>query len=98
MKLSALIVSAVALLLAQTSPVSSAETRIDLYDREGRRAGYGVVDRGRIDLFDQKSQRLGYGVVDQGSGRIDLYDTRSNRLGHGTYTTTPGTSYRGSRR
>ena len=49
------------LLLAQ----SSGETRVDLFDKHGRRDGYLVINEktGRIDQFDSQSRRQGYGTV-----------------------------------
>jgi hypothetical protein len=92
------VITLAGLLLAQASPVSSEETRIDLYARDGHRVGYGIVNRGRIDLYDQRANRQGYGVIDQNSGRLDLFDSQSRRVGSGTVPTTTPDASRGSRR
>ena len=49
-------------------------TRVDLFDAQGRRTGYAVVDRdtGRIDFYDAMSCRSGYGRVD-GAGRVERF-------------------------
>jgi hypothetical protein len=57
-------------------------TRIDLFDAQGRRTGYAVVDRdtGRVDFYDAMSRRTGYGRVDR-SGKIERFGLDGRRQG-----------------
>jgi hypothetical protein len=50
-------------LLAQAAVAQ--ETRIDTFDKNGRRTGYLIIDQrtGRIDQYDSRSNRLGYGMT-----------------------------------
>ena len=61
------------------------ETRVDLFDKSGARAGSAIVDErtGRVDLFDARSNRVGSGAIDK-NGRLDTYDLRGNRTGWGS--------------
>ena len=56
--------------------------RIDLFDANGRRTGYAVVDRdtGRVDFYDTMSRRTGYGRVD-GAGKVDRFGLDGKREG-----------------
>jgi hypothetical protein len=44
--------------------VVTAADRLDVFDQEGRRAGYTTIDQGagRLNLFDRDSRRTGYGI------------------------------------
>lgn len=57
-------------------------TRVDLFDAQGRRTGYAVVDRdtGRVDFYDTTSRRTGYGRVD-GAGRVERFGLDGRRQG-----------------
>jgi len=57
-------------------------TRVDLFDAQGRRAGYAVVDRdtGRVDFYDTMSRRTGYGRVDQ-AGKVETFGLDGKRRG-----------------
>lgn len=54
--------------------------RVDLFDAQGRRTGYAVVDRdtGRVDFYDTTSRRTGYGRVD-GAGRVERFGLDGRR-------------------
>jgi hypothetical protein len=55
---------------------------VSLYDSQGRRTGYAIVDResGRVDVYDTQSNRTGYGTVDRSTGRVELFDVGGRRL------------------
>jgi hypothetical protein len=55
-------------------------TRVDLFDAQGRRTGYAVVDRdtGRVDFYDTTSRRTGYGRVD-GAGKVERFGLDGKR-------------------
>lgn len=57
-------------------------TRVDLFDAQGRRTGYAVVDRdtGRVDFYDTMSRRTGYGRVD-GVGKVERFGLDGKRQG-----------------
>jgi hypothetical protein len=57
-------------------------TRVDLFDAQGRRTGYAVVDRntGRVDFYDAMSRRTGYGRVD-GVGKVERFGLDGKRQG-----------------
>ncbi len=57
-------------------------SRVDLFDAQGRRTGYAVVDRdtGRVDFYDTKSRRTGYGRVD-GTGKVERFGIDGKRQG-----------------
>ena len=57
-------------------------TRVDLFDAQGRRAGYAVVDRdtGRVDFYDARSRRTGYGRVDE-TGKVERFGIDGKRQG-----------------
>jgi hypothetical protein len=76
------LVVAITLLAAPAAAVAQDRTRVDLYDTQGRREGYAVIDRdsGRVDLYDRDSRRTGYGRI-QPDGKVDLYDPRGGRRG-----------------
>jgi hypothetical protein len=66
--------------------VVTAADRLDVFDQEGRRAGYATIDQGagRLDLFDRDSRRTDYGVqrrVPSGCGSRDLFQPDGSRLG-----------------
>lgn len=67
------------LALALTLPALAGE-RMDLFDADGRRTGYAVVDRqtGRVDFYDVNSRRTGWGRVDQ-SGRVERFGLDGKR-------------------
>lgn len=48
--------------------------RVDLFDAQGRRTGYAVVDEksGRVDFYDAMSRRTGYGRVDE-TGKVERF-------------------------
>lgn len=79
------VVMLAALLLLATPALAQDRTRVDLFDKEGRREGYVIVDEktGRIDTYDKSSKRTGYGVV-QPDGRVDLYRKDGSRAGSAT--------------
>ena len=58
------------------------QTRVDLYDTQGRRTGYAVVDQqtGRVDYYDAQSRRTGYGRVDA-TGRAERFRLDGKRQG-----------------
>ena len=58
------------------------QTRVDLYDPQGRRIGYAVVDQqtGRVDYYDAQSRRTGYGRVDA-TGRAERFGLDGRRQG-----------------
>ena len=57
-------------------------TRVDLFDAQGRRTGYAVVDRdtGRVDFYDAMSRRTGFGRVD-GVGKVERFGLDGKRQG-----------------
>ena len=58
------------------------QTRVDLFDAQGRRTGYAVVDQGtgRVDFYDTTSRRTGYGRVD-GVGKVERFGLDGKRQG-----------------
>lgn len=59
------------------SPQTSAppRSRVDIFRKDGSRAGYGTIDRnGSIDVFDKAGNRKGYGKTNR-DGSIQFYDT-----------------------
>ena len=56
------------------------QTRVDLFDTQGRRTGYAVVDQGtgRVDFYDTMSRRTGYGRVD-GVGKVERFGLDGKR-------------------
>ena len=56
--------------------------RVDLFDPQGRRTGYAVVDRdtGRVDFYDAMSRRTGSGRVD-GTGKVERFGVDGKREG-----------------
>jgi hypothetical protein len=58
------------------------QTRVDLFDTQGRRTGYAVVDQGtgRVDFYDTMSRRTGYGRVD-GVGKVERFGLDGKRQG-----------------
>ena len=54
--------------------------RVDLFDAQGRRTGYAVVDRetGRVDFYDAMSRRTGYGRVGS-SGNVERFGLDGTR-------------------
>ena len=54
--------------------------RVDLFDAQGRRTGYAIVDRetGRVDFYDAGSRRTGYGRVDS-SGKAERFGLDGKR-------------------
>ena len=56
------------------------QTRVDLFDTQGRRTGFAVVDQGtgRVDLYDTMSRRTGYGRVD-GVGKVERFGLDGKR-------------------
>lgn len=72
-----------ALILIFALPVAApAGERLDLFDRNGRRTGYAIVDRqsGRVDLYDAKSRRTGWGRITP-TGRVELFTLDGKRQG-----------------
>ena len=57
-------------------------TRVDLFDAQGRRTGYAVVDgdTGRVDFYDPMSRHTGYGRVD-GAGKVERFGLDGKRQG-----------------
>jgi hypothetical protein len=51
--------------LSLPTPATAQERRVDLFDRNGRRAGHARIDErsGRVDFFDAQSKRVGFGRV-----------------------------------
>lgn len=60
-----LLVWGASLLALSGSPAIAGE-RIDLFDAQGRRTGYAIVDResARVDFHDVNSRRTGWGRLD----------------------------------
>lgn len=67
------------MLVLSSSPAIAGE-RVDLFDTQGRRTGYAIVDResGRVDFYDVNSKRLGWGQI-RPSGRIENFDLNGRR-------------------
>jgi len=66
------------------APVTtSAQTRVDLFDKKSARTGGVIVDErtGRVDVYDRDANRIGYGKLDRSTGRVELFDVRGNRVG-----------------
>ena len=60
-------------------PASAADRqRVDLYDRQGRRDGYAIVEGSRVDLYDRGSRRIGQGRVSE-QGNVELFDRSGKR-------------------
>ena len=64
----------------------TAADQLDLFDQEGRRAGYATIDQeaSRLDLFDRDSRRTGYGIqrrLPSGCGSWDLFRPDASRVG-----------------
>jgi sugar lactone lactonase YvrE len=57
-----------------------AADRVDLFDQQGRRTGYAIVDResGRVDYYDAQSRHTGWGKVDP-AGRAERFDLHGRR-------------------
>ncbi len=57
-------------------------TRVDLFDAQGWRTGYAVMDRdaGRVDFYDSMSRRTGYGRAD-GAGKVERFGLDGKRQG-----------------
>lgn len=72
---------ALILTLALTTPALGGQ-RVDLYDLQGRRTGYAIVDResGRVDFYDANSRRLGWGRVTP-SGKVERFGPDGRREG-----------------
>jgi hypothetical protein len=66
------------------------QTRVDLFDAQGRRTGYSVVDQstGRVDFYDTKSRRTGYGRVD-GVGKVERFGLDGKRQGETAVPVSP---------
>jgi hypothetical protein len=77
-----LIVLGILLALILALVVASAADRLDVFDQQGRRAGYARIDQGagRLDLFDRDSLRTGYGIQ-RPDGSWDLFRPDGSRLG-----------------
>ena len=58
------------------------QTRVDLFDAQGRRTGYSVVDQStsRVDFYDTMSRRTGHGRVD-GVGKVERFGLDGKRQG-----------------
>jgi len=65
-------------------------TRVDLFDTNGRRTGYAVVDRdtGRVDFYDTASRRTGYGRVDD-AGKVERFGLNGKRQGEAAIPVLP---------
>jgi len=59
---------------------ASEPTRVDLFNAQGRRTGYAVVDRetGRVDFYDPMSRHTGWGQVDA-TGRTERFGLDGKR-------------------
>jgi hypothetical protein len=77
-----LIALGISLALFIALAVVTAADRLELFDQEGRRAGYATIDQGasRLDLFDRHSNRLGHGIQ-RPDGSWDLFRPDGSRLG-----------------
>ena len=66
------------------------QTRVDLFDAQGRRTGYAVVDQGtgRVDFYDTMSRRTGYGRVD-GVGKVERFGLDGKRQGETAVPVSP---------
>ena len=71
---------AVFILLGLCAIPALAADRVDLFDQQGRRSGYAIVDRkaGRVDYYDAQSRHTGWGKVDP-AGRSEKFDLQGRR-------------------
>ena len=85
MKIRTLVWPLVSLALAAT-PAVAQERRVDLFDREGNRQGYVIVEprTGRVDIYDKLSNRTGYGYI-RPAGRVETFDLEGNRREQGRW-------------
>ena len=84
---------ALALMMAALAPAparAGEQTRVDLFDAQGRRTGHALVDKGtgRIDFYDTMSRRTGYGRVD-GAGRAERFGLDGKRQGNTAVPASP---------
>jgi hypothetical protein len=84
----ALLLALVALVFA---PAASAQTRVDLFDRNSRRTGSATIDErtGRVDFYDVSRTGYSHGSITL-SGKIETFDLRGNRTGGATLTPSGG--------
>jgi hypothetical protein len=73
---------ALALLVSLSLPTlaTADERRVDVFDRNGRRAGHARIDErsGRVDFFDARSKRVGFGRVTP-TGDLERFDLDGRR-------------------
>ena len=53
--------------------------RVEFYDKNSNRTGYGIIEGNRIDFYDKNSNHTGYGIIR--NGEVEYFDLDSNRLG-----------------
>jgi len=60
--------------------------RIDLFDPQGNRQGYVVIEpkTGRVDMYDKLSNRTGYGYL-RPDGRVETFDLNGQRKQQGRW-------------
>lgn len=65
--------------------------RIDLFDADGRRSGYVILDRktGHVDFYDGGSRWSGSGAADLASGEVQRFDVDGRRQGSTTLPILP---------
>jgi len=73
---------AIGIILGVVLARAGEQTRVDLFDAQGRRTGYAVVDQGtgRVDFYDAMSRRTGYGRVDR-DGKVERFGVDGKRQG-----------------
>lgn len=85
MKLRFIVWPLVSLTLAAT-PAVAQERRVDLFDPQGNRQGYVVIEpkTGRVDMYDKLSNRTGYGYI-RPDGRVETFDLNGKRTQQGRW-------------
>jgi hypothetical protein len=68
---------------------------VDFFDRQWRRTGYAITDRGtgRIDFYDTVGRRTGYGRVDP-TGKVEQFGLDGKRRGPTAVPALPRTGCR----
>lgn len=72
--------SVIGLILSVVLARAGEPTRVDLFDAQGRRTGYAVVDRdtGYVHFYDTMSRRTGYGRVGS-AGKVERFEPDGKR-------------------
>jgi hypothetical protein len=65
--------------------------RVDLFEADGRRTGYVILDRktGHVDFYDGGSRWTGSGAADLASGEVQRFDVEGRRQGSTTLPVLP---------